>query len=388
MGRASRRSQHVNRPSEKDHSYSRSVDKKEQQKTSTPAKGKNSGIEKYSKTACTKENANSDDEFSDVEIEPYKCAGCSKTTHTIDPPLQCDFCENLYCYHCSQISSKQSYQHLGKYKEDDGTMWFCHHCRVSFPGVRKMVCRVTKIEEALDTVVKRLGELENNGIDAKINDALHEQREIDSRKLNIMCFGLPEEDQRFSDQESPDQESQDQNSKQDSQIIDNIITDVMGLEKDSVLTEKPVRVGKFNPDRTKCRPLKLTVKNMEAKKKVLQAARTRIRYSENPLCKNLFFHPDLTRAQRDEAFARRESRRLLRAEEAEKAQHSVNRPLMTRRPNRDDSLMTRRPNRDDSSLMTKRPNRDDSSTQSMESSQRRLDLELAGGGRPFRDSQN
>lgn len=139
-------------------------------------------------------------------------------------------------------------------------MWFCHHCRVSFPGVRKMVCRVTKIEEALDTVVKRLGELENNGIDAKIKDALHEQREIDSRKLNIMCFGLPEEDQRFSDQESPDQESQDQNSKQDSQTIDNIITDVMGLEKDSVLTEKPVRVGKFNPDRTKCRPLKLTKK--------------------------------------------------------------------------------------------------------------------------------
>lgn len=104
---------------------------------------------------------------------------------------------------------------------------------------------------------------------------------------------------------------------------------------------------------------------MEAKKKVLQAARTRIRYSENPLCKNLFFHPDLTRAQRDEAFARRESRRLLRAEEVEKAQHSVNRPLMTRRPNRDNS-----------------------SSQSMESSQRRLDLELAGGGRPFRDSQN
>ena len=351
--------------------------KKNSRKHPHQLKGKTRASKNIKKTACRKENANSDDEFSDVEIEPYKCAGCSKTTHTIDPPLQCVFCENLYCYHCSQISSKQSYQHLGKYKEDDGTMWFCHHCRVSFPGVRKIVCRVTKIEEALDTVVKRLEELENNGIDAKIKDALHEQREIDSRKLNIMCFGLPEEDQRFSDQESPDQESQDQNSKQDSQTIDNIITDVMGLEKDSVLTEKPVRVGKFNPDRTKCRPLKLTVKNMEAKKKVLQAARTRIRYSENPLCKNLFFHPDLTRAQRDEAFARRESRRLLRAEEAEKAQHSVNRPLMTRRLNRDDS-----------SLMTRRPNRDDSSTQSMESSQRRLDLELAGGGRPFRDSQN
>ena len=80
-------------------------------------------------------------------------------------------------------------------------MWFCYHCQTSFPGVRKMVCRVTKIEqkqvdldEKQEAIGKRLDELENSGIDSKIREALLEQKERDIRNLNLMVFGLPESD--------------------------------------------------------------------------------------------------------------------------------------------------------------------------------------------------
>ena len=57
-----------------------------------------------------------------------------------------------------------------------------------------MVIRVTKIEATQSSVLERLDKFEeqNESLDEKIKGAVLEQREIDSRKLNIMCFGLSE----------------------------------------------------------------------------------------------------------------------------------------------------------------------------------------------------
>ena len=59
----------------------------------------------------------------------------------------------------------------------------------------------------------------------------------------------------------------------------------------------------------------LTIESMERKKKVLEAARTKVRNSDSALIRNVYFHSDLTKTQRNEAFARRESKRLLKAEQ-------------------------------------------------------------------------
>ena len=57
-----------------------------------------------------------------------------------------------------------------------------------------MVIRVTKIEVTQSSVLERLDKFEeqNESLDEKIKGAVLEQREIGSRKLNIMCFGLSE----------------------------------------------------------------------------------------------------------------------------------------------------------------------------------------------------
>lgn len=115
------------------------------------------------------------------------------------------------------------------------------------------------------------------------------------------------------------------NQEEDNQRIKEIFEDVMGLEgSDIELKDKPIRIGKPHPDQEKSRPLKLVVKSVESKKKILQAARIKVRYSENPVCENVYFQADLTKTQRTEAFARRESRRLLKLEEENKAREIIN----------------------------------------------------------------
>ena len=110
-------------------------------------------------------------------------------------PLFSVISEITYCYKCSDISSKAQYKkQCIVAKEEDGTMWFCKHCRTSVLGVKKMTIRVTKVQETQSHVLKRLDNLEKTteGIDEKIKVAIQEQREMDVRKLSIMCFSLKE----------------------------------------------------------------------------------------------------------------------------------------------------------------------------------------------------
>ena len=249
------------------------------------------------------------------ELVPFECKDCKKVIHSRDSPAECGFCENNYCFKCSKVESKEAYKRLGSEKDEDGIMWFCYHCRTSFSEVRKMVCRVTKIEqkqvdleEKQGAFDKRLEELESVGIENKVKEAITEQKERDIRKLNIMVFGLPESDRDTSEE---------RNSNDQDRIL-NIASTVMELENPRLMfTSKPIRIGVRNPG--KCRPLRLTIDSLENKKKIIEAARLKVKYTDDEIAKNVYFHPDLTKKQRNEAFAGTESRRLMKEEEERKA---------------------------------------------------------------------
>ena len=109
----------------------------------------------------------------------------------------------------------------------------------------------------------------------------------------------------------------------------NIASNVMELENPRIMfTARPIRIGVRKPG--KCRPLRLTVVSSESKKKIIEAARIKVKKSEDEMTRNVYFHPDLTKKQRNEAFTRRESRRLLKEEEERKA-----RELLTCRGSRE-----------------------------------------------------
>ena len=65
----------------------------------------------------------------------------------------------------------------------------------------------------------------------------------------------------------------------------------------------------------KIRPIRFEDKSVAGKKKVLQMARIKLKESTDHEYKNLFFKPDLTKKQRAEAFAKRESRRAAKVDD-------------------------------------------------------------------------
>lgn len=239
------------------------------QRLSTTAAPKSLGGD-HSYTQASRNTSTPVEDESDQELTPFKCRECEKMIYTRDEPVECDFCENAYCFKCYKVPTKDAYKRLGSSKEEDGTMWFCLHCRCSFPGVRKMVCRVTKLEDVQedlckkqDEMGKRLESLENTDIDTKVKEALMEQKERENRKLNIMCFGLPE-----SDKDTPEGRNTD-----DLNRLNHIFSDVMEIDDhDGILKGKPIRVGQLSEN--KCRPIRLLIDSMDSKKRILEAART------------------------------------------------------------------------------------------------------------------
>ena len=225
------------------------------------------------------------------------------TPMTPPPPVQCDFCDNVYCYKCSEISSKAQYKknYVLKLRKRMAQCGFCRHCRTSVPGVKKMTVRVTKVEETQSQVLNRLDSLEKTteGIDEKIKEAIQEQKEVDIRKLSVMCFGLRESTE----------ESQEERNAEETEKLKRIITYDLELSEDDFPLDgfTPIRIGQPKPNRV--RPIRFEAKTVAGKKKLLQMARTKLKDSRDSECKDLYFKPDLTKKQRAEAFTKRERRR-------------------------------------------------------------------------------
>ena len=169
------------------------------------------------------------------EIDSYSCNDCKKTVYTNDTHVQCDFCDHVYGFPCSEISTK------------------------------------TK------------------------KDAIQEQKEVDIRKLSIMCFGLAESTE----------ESQVMRTVDEIANLKHIIYDVLEVsEEDFPMDDiKPVRIGQIKEN--KIRPIRFEAKSVAGKKKVLQMARIKLKESTDHEYKNLFFKPDLTKKQRAEALGKK-----------------------------------------------------------------------------------
>ena len=239
------------------------------------------------------------------------CADCKIVLHDQDASAICDFSENTFCYICSRISDKSLYNKIARNVNEDGLMWYCPHCRISFPGVKKTVLKVAQLEKTQEEILDKLQKLENGGIDNIVQEALEEKQNIEERKLNVVCFGLAESEKGNSEERRQDDESK----------LVSIINEVMEVE-DIALKEKPIRIGRYDSKATKSRPVKLTLTNSETRQKILKA-RDKLRQSDDERCLNLFIQADLTIKQRREAYLKREERRERKKAEGERDRYSA-----------------------------------------------------------------
>ena len=94
-------------------------------------------------------------------------------------------------------------------------MWLCHHCRASLPGEKKVIFRIASLEQKQSEMLECMNGFTGGDIDKLITEKVSEkfrevrdkEHEIESRKLNLVVFGIPEfqgvsTDARLTDDQS------------------------------------------------------------------------------------------------------------------------------------------------------------------------------------------
>lgn len=98
---------------------------------------------------------------SETETEP--CADCGTELSGLDLALQCDMCDHWFCNANCLKMSRQAYERIGKSKESEGIMWFCKHCRISFPRTLKILGRISHLEKKQKDLEVRISTIEKKG---------------------------------------------------------------------------------------------------------------------------------------------------------------------------------------------------------------------------------
>lgn len=198
-------------------------------------------------------------------------------------------------------------------------MWFCKHCRISFPATKKILGNFAKLEKRQNDIEEKVKAMDskitqsiNNpspmqsssetNISDIVSEVLSEQHEREERKLNVVCFGLNE-----STKDQPEARREEDKCK-----IVKVLTEVMNLQ--DVLISDPVRLGRYAENSVRCRPVRFTVDSIAIKQKIIERSRVNVKNSKLDICRNLFFQSDLTPKQREEAYKIRVERRKQNAE--------------------------------------------------------------------------
>ena len=125
-----------------------------------------------------------------------------------------------------------------------------------------------------------------------------EMKEAESRRLNIMVFNLPESEKYdVKDRQAEDEE-----------LLKHILEEKMNIDPHESEIMNPKRIGRrevVNGGKVKKRPLRFTVKRFDSKRKVM-TGNLLLRKSKDDLFNKIYFTPDLTKKQREEAFKLRE----------------------------------------------------------------------------------
>ena len=159
--------------------------------------------------------------------------------------------------------------------------------------------RIGNIEARQDELENRVQKIEKDSVTSEnvkilIKEELAEEKEIASRKLNVMCFNIPEK------KRSDVKERQNEDKDFLVHLFDTKLSFALG-DEDII---KPVRLGKRTETRdqsTKCRPLRFSVPSFQIKRELLKASMA-LRESDDEIFNNIYFTPHLTKSHRAEAF--------------------------------------------------------------------------------------
>ena len=190
--------------------------------------------------------------------------------------IACDLCDQWFCLKCTKLKCSI----FEEISENENLLWTCVHCKVSLPGWQKVLSTMSKFEERISALEKDLsevkksltlhqssGDFSGNNLQEAVQEAIAEERELESRKLNIIIHSLPETN----------------NPSDDDRSVDNILNVKLRC---SILSEDYVftRLGRNFLGRTNARPIRITVKDFKTKSKILESAKRLKNYTSFLMC--------------------------------------------------------------------------------------------------------
>ena len=164
------------------------------------------------------------------------------------------------------------------------------------------------MENKCEDLNERMQTLENKDeisadcVKAQIQEEMLEMKEIESRRLNMICLNLPES--RKSDLN--------ERKEEDLELLHNLMQNRMDLDPGEIKVNKLIRLGRraiSEEGVIKSRPLRFTVELFEHKRDILKV-NSLLRTSGDSVFSNVYFTPDLTKNQCKLAFELRVERRL------------------------------------------------------------------------------
>ena len=215
------------------------------------------------------------------------CAMCDVLLDYDSKALCCDFCGNWVCLPCSGMPGIV-YDTITT-NEIPNFIWTCDSCRAAIPTIRNMSKMLKDIKDEqtdsrqeMKKLHSRVEKIEST-IDDKIQDAIEEYRERESRKCNIIIHNIPE-----SDREQPEERRQ-----EDMENLKDILDASVGTDH-QVEFGTVTRLGKRFEGKN--RLTKVVLDSVKSKRMILGAAK---KLRESDAWNNIYVTPDLSPKERE-----------------------------------------------------------------------------------------
>ena len=232
-----------------------------------------------------------DDESDGEEDKP--CVKCGGIINEGIKALQCEFCANWACLHCTEVP--ESMYDLFMEKEVSSFLWSCESCIHAIPTIKNLGRAMqgirdeqsqTKVE--LNRLNSKVDNLESS-IEEKVQEAIEAYRDRESRKCNIIVHNIPESNKSEAKERR----------EEDTMEVRRLFEDSLGLEEFEI--QSTVRLGKKIEE--KHRLLKITVGSVKTKRDILSNSK-KLRNADE--WSRVFITPDLTPKEREKSRRLRE----------------------------------------------------------------------------------
>lgn len=187
------------------------------------------------------------------------CSCCSKVveSHLI---LTCSVCQKRYANSCVGLTSSE----VRTINSKKAISWSCRECEAMGSDITSLKAVIVALQTDIKQLKTSISAQSTSTVlsESIFEDVVREVQERESRKSNIIIFGM---------REQPDSLSRDQRSHHELENVKNVLSFISEtVSTDDIST---YRIGKFNPSSDRPRLLKVALGDQKSALHILKSSR-------------------------------------------------------------------------------------------------------------------